>query len=126
MDGKRGFLIGVQKLQSVFIIVSFVIGYPDSPNLTAPRILEFRTDIIIVLFDWNQSQHHRNHISYHVDVIPQHLVHNMITLTSSASAQLQLSYNTYYNVSITAILCGQRNATIIVSLDFGESFVNYF
>ena len=49
----------------------------------------------------------------------------MITQTSNTSVQLQLSYNTYYNVSVTAILCGQRNATTIVSLDFGESYVNF-
>ena len=91
--------------------------------MAAPRTVEFRTDIIIVLFDWNQSQCHRNDTMYRVDAIPQGLVH--ITLTSSTSAQLQLSYNTHYNVSITATLCGQKNATTIVSLNFGEYFASF-
>ena len=97
-----------------------VIAFPDPPFVGAPRALEFRTNSIVVLIEWIQSRHHRYDTTYSVNAIPWDLVHNIITLTSSTSAQLQLSYNTNYNVSIIATLCGQRNATTIVSLYFGE------
>ena len=40
---------------------------------------------------------------------------------NSKSAKLQISYNTQYNVSITATLCGLGNTTMTVTLHFGES-----
>ena len=89
----------------------------------APRVLEFRRNSIVVLIEWIQSQRHGHDTTYNINVeaFPQDLVNNIITITNTTSAQLQLSYNTHYNVSITATLCGQWNATTIISLDFGES-----
>ena len=108
----------------MYYYCTYGIAFPDPPLVGAPRVLEFRRNSVIVLIEWIQSQRHRHDTTYSVDVVPHDLVlvHNIITLNSSMSAQLQLSYNTSYNVSITAAtLCVLWNATKIVSLDFGES-----
>lgn len=84
--------------------------------MSAPRILEFRTDGIIVLIDWNQNQYNEN-VAYIVDVIPQVTV----TFINSTSTKLLVSYNIQYNINITAILCGHSSATVTVTLrKFGE------
>lgn len=78
--------------------------------------LDFRTNSILVFIDWNKSRLHENDMAYKVDALPQALV----TFTSTTSVQLQVSYNILYNVSVTATLCGQRDATTTVLLSVGE------
>ena len=80
--------------------------------MEVPRVLNFTTDSVIVFIDWIQTQHH-DQIAYTVDAIPQMTV----TSTNSTGTTLQVSYNTRYNVSITATLCEYRNATTIVALN---------
>ena len=77
-------------------------------------MLEFRTDSINVSINLIQSQHHKN-TAYDVDVIPQ----VMVTINST-SAELQISYNTRYDIRITATLCGHTNATTLVTLTYSE------
>ena len=73
------------------------------------------TDSIVVFIDLNRSRHHENNTSYRIAAIPQVFAMSI----NSTGAQLQVSYNTQYNVSITATLCGHSNATI-VTLTFSE------
>ena len=79
-------------------------------------MIEFRADNITVLIDWIQRQHHKSITTYNFDAIPQVIV----LYVNNTSAQLQVSYNTQYRVSITATLCGQSNATTTVTLHFSE------
>ena len=81
-------------------------------------MLEFGTDSVIVLIEWIQMGQHENdvHVVYSIDATPPV---NVVFIKSS-SAQLQVSYNTQYNVSIIASLCGRSNATTMIILNFGE------
>ena len=92
------------------------LAHPDPPDVGIPEVLEFGTDNIIILVEWIQSRHHENHTAYSIDAMPQVTV----AFIKSTSAQLQISYNTQYNVSITAFLCGHSNATTMIMLEFGE------
>ena len=95
------------------------IAHPEGPHVGPPRVLEYRADSVIALIDWRiiQTQHYEEDTAFSIDSIPEVIVVSM----NSTSVQLQISYNTQYNVSITATLCGLGNTTATVTLHFGES-----
>ena len=98
---------------------SVSIAHPEGPDVEPPRVLEYRASSLIALIDWRivQTQHYEEDTAFSIDSIPDVIVVSMNT----TSAQLQISYNTQYNVSITATLCGFGNTTATVTLHFGES-----
>ena len=81
-------------------------------------MLEYRPNSVIVLIEWTiiQTQHHEEDTPFSINSIPEVIVMS----NSSMSARLLISYNTKYNVSITATLCGINNTTATVALNFGE------
>jgi hypothetical protein len=67
----------------------------------------FGTDSFTVTLEWFQFSGE----TYSVAIVPEsvHLISTM-----STSVQLVMLYNTQYNVTVIATLCGHRNATNLV------------
>jgi hypothetical protein len=82
-----------------------------------PTVLEFGINSIVMFITWTQSRNFNNNIAYFITAIPQVIV----MFINTTSAQLRVSYNTQYAISITATLCGLSNATTIVTLHYGET-----
>ena len=76
----------------------------------------FETNSIIVVLKWTT----KNGASYSVRVDPE----LGINYTERHSAQLLLSYNTKYNISITASLCG-RNSTTFSALYHCKLYISF-
>ena len=74
----------------------------------------FETNGITVFLEWA----YKNGASYNVVVDPEVAVN----YTGLSSAQLSLSYNLKYNISITASLCG-RNSTTFHTLNYSKSYL---
>jgi uncharacterized protein YeaC (DUF1315 family) len=68
-------------------------------------MIYFGSDNLTVILEW--SQHHDRE-TYSIAIVPEplHIGHN-----TNTSVQLVMLYNTQYNVTVTATLCGHRNAT---------------
>ena len=73
----------------------------------------FETNGIAVFLEWV----HKNGVSYSVSVDPEVAID-----TGQSSAQLSLSYNLKYNISVTASLCG-RNSTSFHILNLSKSYL---
>ena len=71
-------------------------------------MVEYRADSLIVLIDWTIIRYEEHITSFTIDATPE--VVNVVSV-DRMSAQLQISYNTQYNVSIIATLCGISNIT---------------
>ena len=80
-----------------------------------PTVTEFGDNDVTVTFQWT----HGDGVSYALDVIPP-ANHNITFLEASASVQIQVLYNTAYNVSLKSSLCGQINASTSFLLNFSE------
>ena len=82
-------------------------------------MIRYEADNILLMLDWTPEEG----VSYNIVTIPPVAV----VYNASTSAQLTLHYNTQYNVSILATLCGQSITTIAVDHDlkFGESIHAY-
>ena len=61
-------------------------------------------------------------VSYSASVTPESLAVEMLigNITGHASIELVLLYNTQYNLSIVASLCGVNSTTNITELNYGE------
>jgi hypothetical protein len=72
-----------------------------------PDTTHFGNDNFTVTLEWSQFSSE----TYSVATVPEseHVSFTMIT-----SVQLVLLYNTQYNVTVTATLCGHRNPTNLV------------
>jgi hypothetical protein len=70
-------------------------------------MIHFGADNFTVTLEWSQFSGE----TYSVATVPEsvHLISTM-----STSVQLVMLYNTQYNVTVTATLCGHRNATNLV------------
>ena len=73
---------------------------------------QFGTESVTANLEWEQEVD--DIVFYDVNVIP----HVAIRFTGSTNVQLTLSYNTQYNVSVVATLCG-KNTTDIIGLHYG-------
>ena len=92
--------------------------YLDFPEIDSPgpEAVEFGVDSVIVAFQWTRQ----DGTSYILDVVPQ-ANHNITFLEAIVSVQIQVLYNTVYNVSIKSSLCGQVNASTSFFVNFSES-----
>ena len=85
-------------------------------TLTPPivaRSEQFGMDGVTVILEWSQEN---NGTSHNVSVVP------LVAIWSTGSTRVQLTvlYNTLYNVSVVATLCGRHNATTTVELSYGK------
>ena len=81
-------------------------------------MVEYREDSLIVLINWTIIHYEEHITSLNIDATPE--VVNVVPHVDRMSAELQITYNTQYNVSIIATLCGISNITTTVKLKFGE------
>ena len=79
-------------------------------------VLNFGFDNITISLSWTQQD---SDISYNVTVVPQ-VTMRLIPGSERASVQLILFYNTLYNVSIVATLCGRNIFSTAIELSYGE------
>ena len=73
-----------------------------------------------VSLQWTQEIHQGLLVSYCINVIP--MVGGTIAVSSNIRANLSVPYNTPYNVSIVAGVCGQRNSTTYIELNYGKFY----
>ena len=76
-------------------------------------MITFGEDNVTVHLEWSPQAN----VSYDVSVSP-HTVD--IELFTTTRLQLTVVYNTLYNISTLAVLCGQTHATTLTELYFGE------
>ena len=74
---------------------------------------EFEADRVRVALKWT----HKNGVSYAIRVDPE----VNVSYSWRKSAQLVVPYNTKYNISVTASLCG-RNRTIFTIIKYGKLY----
>ena len=81
---------------------------------------QFEIEAVNILLEWT-VQEDIHGLMYNVSVFPRaNLQYN-----SLKTAQLSLSYNTLYNVSIAA-LCGENSSpTLLIKLHYGMSYYIY-
>ena len=91
------------------------VAHPDLPDVEM-KVLKNGMESVLVLLEWSQLP--GNATVYTVDMIPQ--PNNVAFIQNTTIVHLQLSYNTWYDVNVTATLCGYRNSTTMVTLYFGE------
>ena len=96
-----------------FDIILCTIHYLDIPNPPCiTRRTDFDNDTFTVILDWYQFSGE----TYNVITVPQPIRMSFIT---STSVWLVLLYNTEYNVTVTATLCGHRNASNFTTIYYG-------
>ena len=73
---------------------------------------EYLTDNITVTVEWAQQAG----VRYYANVVP----YVPIASTKNGSYQLTISYNTKYNFSVVAAALCRPNATMFITLNYGE------
>ena len=93
--------------------------YYADPKVNISSVSEqFESDHVIITLKWT-SESSGQLVVYNVSIVPQG--QRAVKFNGSAMAQLTLSYNTLYNVSIlAAVPCG-LNTTRSIALNYGES-----
>ena len=84
-------------------------------NLVTPSVNiseHFQMNFVSVTLEWTT----KNGISYSVSVNPE----TAISYTGERSAQLGVLYNTKYNVSVVASLCGIDQAVYSITTNYGK------
>ena len=83
-----------------------------------PRLEHFESTNVTVIIKWMEEN---PFYLYHITVIPQ----VEVTFTGRVQVQLNVLYNTFYNVSVVASSpCGLGNATNITELFISELFLD--
>ena len=49
-----------------------------------------------------------------------HAMTATVNAVTTSIAQIAVSYNTHYNVSVEATFCGQRNISVVIEIYYGE------
>ena len=80
--------------------------------------VDYGTNNATVFLEWIP----KSHTYYNVSAEPQ-LEVNVTSLLSNA--QLTVQYNTHYNVSIMATLCGQYTSATTIEIHYGESSISF-
>ena len=88
-------------------IYSFI--FTVSPNVNISE--EFEADGVRVTLEWT----HTNGVSYAIRVDPE----VNVSYSWRQSAQLVVPYNTKYNISVVASLCGNSRAVFII-INYGK------
>ena len=93
-------------------LISTGIAAPGPIMKSKPE--QFRNETITVFVKWTAEENYDT-------IIPS--VSSQVTINESngTSAQLILSYNILYNVSVTATLCEQSLSSSAIELLYGES-----
>ena len=86
---------------------------PPAVNIRA-NSERFGSNAVTLILEWTQE----NSYSYNISAAPQVAIRSI----GSTSVQLAVPYNTLLNVSITALLCGQKHATTSITLVYSEVF----
>ena len=91
------------------------VGQPQPPESITTHVIRYKANDVLVMLDWALE----DGVSYSVTTIPPLAA----VFNTSTSVELVLHYNTQYNTSILATLCGQSDTTITFYhvLNFGES-----
>ena len=76
---------------------------------------QFANETVTIFFTWTIEE--IDGVLYSISVIPQATV----MYDGPTNAQLTLSYNTSYNVSLIATRCGQNSSSPSTKLRYGES-----
>lgn len=85
--------------------------YPKSPELEGALTIK-TSNTVTVFLSWIPE----NMVDYDVTIVPD----TYLTFNDSTSIQMMLSYNTKYNVTVTATSCGQNSAQTHKILNFGK------
>ena len=87
--------------------------FPNAPQVISPYnvTIHFQNNNFTVVLEWSQFSGE----TYTVATVPEPEHMSFIT---STSVQLVLLYDTEYNVTITAMLCGNSNATKFITLSY--------
>ena len=73
---------------------------------------QFGSDAVTLVLEWTQE----NSYSYNISAVPQ----VAMIYIGNTSIQLTVPYNMLFNVSITALLCGQNHVTTTVTLVYSK------
>ena len=87
----------------------YLFIFTVSPNVNISR--EFEADRVRVALEWT----HTNGVSYAISVDPE----VNVSYSWRKSAQLVVPYNTKYNISVVASLCGNTRAVFIM-INYGK------
>ena len=67
----------------------------------------FRMDKVIISLQWAQEVYQEWLVSYNIIILPQlDPITDVVMMINSSMTNLTLAYNTPYNVSVVADLCG--------------------
>ena len=94
-------------------------SHPMSPMIDTK--VYFGVEAVTINMQWAQEIHPEGYfVSYSVNVLP--VIDVTITMINNTrlAANLILSYNTPYSVSVVADLCGQSNVTTLTEIIYGE------
>ena len=81
----------------------------------------FGMDKVTISLQWMQEIYQEWLVSYNIIILSQlNPMADVVTMINSERANLTLRYNTLYNVSVVADLCGQRNSTTLSEIYYGE------
>ena len=93
------------------------MDFANSPEVRIhTESVEFSMGSLSLILDWIPQKR----ASYNVSTVPE----TTVNFISRTSIHLILLYFTEYNVSISAMLCGQNTASTFVKLHYGEPHNN--
>ena len=87
-------------------------GLPVYLKLSSPLINveeEFGIDRVVVGLHWAQQNYVNLQVSYNFSIVP--MINAEVTMISNTGATVTVLYNTLYNVSVVADLCGRQVTT---------------
>ena len=97
--------------------------FPNAPQIISPNnMIHFGKNNFTVTLEWSECSGE----SYSFATVPEPAAVHMMSLSSlmSTRVQLVLLYDTEYNVTVTATLCGDSNATNSTTLSYYHSKKN--
>ena len=88
---------------------------PNVPQIISPdNMIHFGNNNFIVTLEWSECSGE----SYSVATVPEPAAMHMMSSLMSNRVQLVLLYDTEYTVIVTAMLCGNSNATNSTTLSY--------
>ena len=100
---------------------------PNSPEISFKQE-EFGRDRVTVSVEWTSTKELENsfesHVSYGVSIKPSTDV--TIVKIDTTRANMTVSYNVRYNVSVVAVFCDQMNTSDVIELMYGKKLDQYY